>query len=364
MATSNAVPFLVDGGVKDALALEMFFGAVLDAFRDSTLLWNSVNGDGGEGGMIPPQMVASKIITEGKSWQFILGAEAPDPEYHTPGVELLGQDFAYADGNVTIDNPLAAHRDIPKDAILKSHWEVVQDQGKACGRALARDFDRKLFSIAAQAAHAAAVTKNGLTVHNGGNSVSRVGASGVAAAYPVTSTGAQNFRTDLDHLAQLMDDDNVPDGGRYIVLSNYIRRVIGQDTTIFDERFTRNVNNSLNQRVIGTMAGFNVLGKTNNIPSTNITANSWGGDVPSKYQGDFTYNGSGDGQPICLAFAGADEGRAPIGYVAAGADDMTPITTEVESDARRSTVFMKAEMMVGANILFPPCAGSIDVVSS
>lgn len=367
MTTSNATRFLAASGDDTALALEMFLGVVQENFYANTLLWNAASGDYGidtdNADNMPPQVVRGKTISSGKSWQFVQIADSIDPEYHTPGVELLGQNYAFDEGNITIDGILVSHRDIPIDQIQQAHWEVVEPIARGMGRSLARDFDRKLFVIGCKAALEAAKTKvvgsDTFTLHNGGNVVERVGAD-QTGAYPVSQTGARNFRDDLEHLAQLLDDDNVPEMGRYLVYTNYIHRVLQQDTTIFDEQFTRGNSNSLNNRVIGKIAGFNLLGRTNNLPSTNITASTWGGGVPSKYQGDFRYNGTLT-RPVALALCGAEEGQAGIGFVAASNDKLGPIYAVREHDTRRNTEFLKAQMMVGADKLFPPCAGAITV---
>lgn len=369
MATSNAVRFLADtAGDDDALAQEMFFGVVLEAFYDNTILWNAANGESGimndNADAVPNEIIRGKTVTSGKSWQFINVADAVDPHYHTPGQELLGQNYAFDEGTVTIDGILVADRDVPIDQIQLAHWDVIAPVARGIGRSLARDFDRKLFTIAAKAALESSKTKvvgsDTFTMHNGGNTVERVGATGQADAYPVSATGARNFRDDLEHLGQLLDDDNVPESGRYLVYNNYIKRVLLQDTTIFDVRYTPDNPNRLNSRVIGEIAGFMILGSSNHLPNSEISASSWGGNVPSKYHGDFAYDGTLT-QPVALALCGADEGQAPIGYVAASNDKLGPIYAVRETDNRRNTEFMKAQMMVGADILFPPCAGAIMV---
>ncbi len=368
MATSNAVRFLSDGAGDDtALALEMFMGVVLEAFYANTIFWNAANGSDGivtdNADALGPQVIRSKTITSGKSWQFVNVADANSPEYHTPGQELLGQNFAFDEGTVSIDGILVKHADIPIDQIQLAHWDIVEPVARGMGRALATDFDKKLAIIGCKAALTAARTKTvggeSFTIHPGGNIVERVGAD-ESGAYPVSATGARNFRDDLEQLAQLLDDDNVPHAGRYLVYSNYLHRVLMQDTTIFDSQFTRDNPNSLNGRVVGEIAGFRLLGRTGSLPSTNISSTSLSGNLPSKYQGDFRYNGTLT-RPVALALCGADEGKAALGYVAASNEALGPIYAVRQRDERRNTEFLKAQMMVGADVLFPPCAGAITV---
>jgi hypothetical protein len=349
MATSNAQRFLATGGDDTALALKMFWGEVLESFRASTLLWNALGGDFGVGGA-SPQVVSSKDVGPGKSWQFPLLGPDPTPEYHTPGTELLGQVFTVDEGTITIDDILVAHRDLPLDQTRMSHFDVIRPVARQLGRALAEDFDEKLFVIGIKAAQTAAVTKNGVTIHNGGNQVERTG-SGMESVYADSTSGSGLFRDDLAELAQLMDDDNVPTDNRYLFINPYMRRILRHQTNVFDRDYSDTAND-LNKRSIGLVEGFQSF-VTNHLPSTNITTG------PSKYQGDFTYNGGGNGRPLALSLCGAMEGSAAIGYVSAGG-----IRSHMEFDERRNTTFMKAQMIVGAGVLAPWCAGEVHVDDS
>jgi hypothetical protein len=353
MATSNAQRFLASGGDDRALALKMFWGTVLEAFRNKTLLWNSIGGAEGVGSEnAGTGIVASKTVDAGKSWQFPIIGDDPTPEYHTPGTELLGQAVSLTEGTITIDDILVSHYDVPLDQTQLSHFDVLEPFARKLGRSLAIDFDKKLI----QTGLIAAATAASSGFHNGGNSVERVGGT-VATAYPNTSTGASNFRKDVAELARLMDEDNVPEDSRYLVITPYIRQVLTNDTTVFNKDFSDQTND-LNTRLIGILEGFQVMKPTNQMPSTDITTG------PSKYQGDWTIDSTGTGtaylRPVALALCGAEEGQAGIGYVAA-TGEAGPIYAHRHFDERRNTTFMKAQMMVGAGVLAPYCAGSIVV---
>jgi hypothetical protein len=347
MATSNAQRFLTKDGDDRSIALTMFWGTVLEAFRAETVLWNSV-GEMGVGPNAAP-VIASRTMTEGKSWEFPIIGDDPTPEYHTPGTELLGQDVTLDKGTITIDDILVSHYDVPIDQITVSHFDVIAPFARKLGRSLATDFDKKLIITGVKAAQTAAVTG----IHSGGNVVERVAAT-QAAAYPATDTGALNFRSDVAELGQLLDEDNVPANGRFLLISPYLRRILGATTAgnnpiaVWSKDFTAG-ENGINTRTIAILEGFQVL-VTNHLPSTAITSG------PSKYQGDFTAAGTGEGRPVALALCGADEGSAGIGYVTAGG-----VQPHLEPDHRRNTTFMKAQMMVGAGVLSPWCAGEIHV---
>jgi len=348
MATSNAQRFLTQDGDDRNIALTMFWGTVLEAFKAKTLLWNAIGPEGEGTDSAPAPVVASKIVDAGKSWEFPIIGDDPTPTYHTPGTELLGQDVTLVNGTITIDDILVAHYDVPLDQTQLSHFDVIEPFARKLGRALAVDFDQKLFIMGFNAAYTAAVTN----VHNGGNVVERV-ANTSAIAYPDNTTGAGNFLSDVAEMAQLLDEDNVPEDGRYLFATPYIRRILRNNTNIFDKDYG-NSTNVLNDRAIGVIEGFTFMPTTNHIPSTNITTN------PSKYNRNFAVAGDDEGEPVALILCGAEEGSSAIGYVA-GTGAAGPIHSYREFDERRNTTFMKAQMMVGAGVLSPWSAGVIHV---
>lgn len=342
MSTSNAYRFLTSNSGSDdrLLALKMFWGEVLEAYRIATVVWDMAG-----------SVVSIKRIQAGKSWEFPILGDDPAPEYHIPGTELLGQTQQFGAGTITIDDILVGHRDVPLDQMLMSHFDVISPFAKAIGRGIAIQMDSKLLRMALLAARTAAVSG----IHNGGNIVFRQATgSTLLNAYPASTTGAANFRDDAAQLAQLMDEDNVPKAGRYLIIPPLIRRVLTKDTTLFSHDYQSGPN-VLNSRVIGELEGFQVI-VSNNMPATNLTT----GNPPSnttKYNVDARYaNASAGllGQPAGIALCGADEGSAAVGLVEA-----MGITPYMEDDGRRNTKFLKAQNFVGMGVLSPWCAGAI-----
>ena len=338
MATSNSQRFLQGQHATDDrnLALKLFWGVVLEAFRAKTVFWDNTG-----------NVIAFKNISEGKSWSFPIIGDDPTPTYHTPGVELLGQDVSMDEGTITIDDILVSHYDVPLDQIVMSHFDVIQPFARKLGRSLAIDLDKKLASIGISAARTAAVSG----IHSGGQVVERVNGTSVETAYAVSSTGAANFRADLSEMAQLFDEDNVPEDGRFAFITPYIRRVLQFDTNFFDKDLTA-VPVDLHRRILGILEGF-LLIPTNHLPITTITGTGF-----SKYNVDGAHAGA-EGEPVCLCLCGAQEGSAGIGFVQASG-----IVPHMEQDERRNTTFMKAQMYGGAGVLAPWCAGEIRVDNS
>lgn len=337
MASSNAVRFLSDGSTDFGLSLERDFkGLVLNAFRAKTIFWDNLS-----------TFAQVKVLDDGNSHQFMIGSEVAEGEDHTPGDELLGQTYSFTSGNITLDSILVRHFDVPLDQKVTSHFDVMANLAYKLGTDLAIQYDKRLIQAGLLAARTAAVSG----YHNGGNTVEGVDASGLTGEYPATAAGAEAFRQDVAELAQLMDEDNVPEDGRSLLIPPYLRRVLGASTTgalvpIFDKDVNSRPND-LNTRSIGLLEGFKVY-ITNHLPSTNITTG------PSNYQGDFSLAGS-TGQPAALALcrSGSD---AAIGVVQA-----LGLSTTIMDDERRNTTFMKAQLYMGAGTLCPWMAGEIFV---
>tara|TARA_R100000808_G_scaffold15607_3_gene35921 strand:+ start:367 stop:1425 length:1059 start_codon:yes stop_codon:yes gene_type:complete len=351
--TSLGSRFLAENGDDTAIALTGFWLSVQEAFRRKTLLWNAVGPDGVGGPAAPSSVVDSMVTSSGKSWEFPIIGDDPTPVVHTPGTELLGQQIDMSKGSISIDQILVAHSDIALDHQQMSHFPTMQKFGRRLGRSLAITFDKDLFIIGVRAANTAA----SVGFHSGGNAVNRVAAT-VAVAYPFDATGAANFYEDILTLARLMDEDDVPEDERWLTMTPRALQVLtmGNSNYIFDTDFGRTENHLMRQ-TIGVCGRFNILPTTNHLPTTNIT-----GARQSKYEGNFTP--AGTGEPVALALCGAGEGDAAIGYVAAAHPSLGPIYTYMSPDERRNTQFLKAQMMVGADILAPYCAGVIQVTSS
>lgn len=348
----NVQRFLADGGVDFGLSLKVFWGSVVEAFRNRVLLFPNYSGVNAD--QQGPQFVAHKALANTTSTQFLMFSDMPAAEEHTPGDELNGQQFEVEDGTISIDGFVTAHVEVPEDQLLASHFDVLTTVGQKLGYQLADKYDRRMFVLGLNAARTAAVTKNGRTIHNGGNKVLTSSSSTLATRYSADSTGAQNFRADAEILAQYMDEDDVPETGRYLFIPPYIRRVLMKDTTIFDIQYGQNGSpNNLNNRLIGKLAGFDILLANNKLPSSNIGIASE--PTQSKYRGDFT---NATGIPGGLALCGAMDGQAAIGSVA-----LQGIVPEMEKDIKRSVYFMKAQILMGADVMHPWCAGSIEVKS-
>jgi hypothetical protein len=394
MANSSPVRFLTDpSGANTAtdLALKVFSGIVLEAFREKTVFYDNTG-----------NIMATKVLESGKSaqWPIIGDDSGVKPEYHTPGNEILGQAVTMTEGTVTVDEILVSHLDVPFKDMEISHFDVLAPYATKLGRALAIDMDKKLGLIGLSAARTAAVS----AVHNGGKQIFRddgVSASSgqeadIKVAYPNSSVGSGRFRDDIAELAQKFDEDNVPETGRYLFIPPYIRTILRHEASTYaatsvtsgsstiqgqGNPFSKDVTSvpgDLNRRILGVLEGFNLI-VTNHMPgqfgttgnytnaavqgvASSLSTTFQGTSTPTKYRVDVTGRGANTAaaqaasKPAALALCGAQEGSAAIGMVQSAG-----LRSILQDDERRNTKFMKSQMLVGADVLAPWCAGVVGV---
>lgn len=348
MASGNAIRFLGTGSDDQALALKFYMGKFVEAPRSSIFLY-----DRG----LP--VISRQMVTAGKSFQFLMDGDIPDPEDFEPGDEMMGQQYAVEEGTITVDKYLVAHTLIPRDQFKISHFDILGRLARKHKLKIGRAYDRRLMITAAKAARATtAVTKNGLAIHSGGNSVTR-GGGAVATAYARSSTGASNFRADLRTLGGQMDVDNIDPENRYMMAQPYIKEVLQYDTTaqLFSEDYVDPETNRINQRKITLVEGFKILGwpntTTNNgpLPDQNITSGL------SKYQGNFT-PGASTGTPVAIALTNGDDGSAAVGLV-----EFEGIQHVVKYIDERLCWLVMSYALCGVGQLNPWCAGSVEVIT-
>lgn len=355
MTASNPSRILQDNGAGStrALALQMFSGLVLEAFKNKTVFYDNTG-----------NIMSLKVLQGSHSAQFpIIGddinlattsANGVVKGYHTPGTFIAGESVRMSRTSIEVDDILVAAMDVGYADLDIAHFDVLAPFAMKLGRSLAQDCDIKIAITALKAARTAAVTN----IHKGGQLVSRniAGTVTIPAGYADSSTGSGNFRADCAALALQFDEDNVPQDGRYLFIPPYIRTILRHETAIFDRDFTDTMSvGSLNDRIIGKLEGFNLI-MTNNLPTAAVTGYSAPAD---KYNLTMTTDGTGaagTGMPAAIALCGAIEGSAGVGMVQASG-----IRSVIQDDERRNTKFLKSQMMVGFGVLSPWCAGAIEL---
>ena len=249
-------------GAVDALFLKKFAGEVIVAF---------------EGTNVALERTQVRTITEGKSAQFprtgTIGAS-----YHIVGTEIKGKKMNHGEVVIVIDDALISDAFIANIDEAKNHYDVRSIYTAEMGRALAKQMDRHILQVGALAARASNVV-DGLP---GGSRIFQNSAGAPASA---------DFKGNGDHLAeaiflaaQTLDEKDVPEDDRfcYVRPAQYnalvkavknINRDWGGAGTYADGKILR-------------IAGVDIV-KTNNLPSTNITAGTVEAGTGDRYAGDF-----------------------------------------------------------------------------
>ena len=345
----NALPFLDSSTASWDLALDrLLTPIVVEGLTANVVLFDGAY-----------QAIAKFNDSQGFQGQFIQKAPDPSPaEEYTPGTEQVGDQYGFREDFISLDKMISQSAYFPINHLNVSHFEVIEPVISGKMQALARMLDFRGFVTLAKAARAtSSVTdsQGSLTVHNGGNRITRSGASFVAA-YSADSTGAANFRADADDLCLAMDNDFVPREGRVLFITPEVNRLLQRDVNIFDVRYAQDMSaNNLQRAIVGEMAGFKVVMVAGRIPSTNIN----GAAVPTKYQGNFSIGGASTaGLPVALAVGGVGQGRAPVGYRQVGS-----IVTGREYDLKRHSWFWTAGIHCGFGQMHQYTAGSIEIVN-
>lgn len=366
----NAVRFLATGSDETDLALTTRFeAAVTIAPRTGIFLFDK---------SLP--FIRRKPVPFGKSFEFVMRAFSPRAVDIIPGQEFMGQKFGYAKGSISPDYPIMHGVRIPRDQMLQSDFEVLQDQAAENVGAIEREYDFRMCVLAARGARAPSVTKDGLTVHNGGNVVTRSGSSSSADtaftnAYPYSVAGAKNARDDLRSLGNLMDLDNIPADNRWVLARTEFynallyegfnpivygtpsnQAVASGGSQVFSSDYQ--MGNSVMQRRIIELDGFKIMERRAN-------RSSGGGPMPnelistglSKFQGDFTPQAT-TGVPAAIAFAPASNGQGAIGVA-----EYEGIQSAVLWQPQSLSYLVISWMYLATDYMHPYLLGSVEVTS-
>lgn len=357
MPTPNVVPFLSDGSSELALARKIYSNNFIESFRKRSRMLMDSSG-----------LVDKRDVSGSASFRFYMFGETPEPEKeYLAGEDLNGQDYATKEGDVNVDDIIVAHKMLGLRDATVSHLNVLPQLGRENGRVVALELDRRILNQHVAAARTAAVTKNGLTIHNGGLRVYRSGGSATVStamgtAYPQSSAGAANLRDDLKQLAYLADVAQWPEDGRFIVLDSYLKNVLGYDSQAA-QLFSRdyiNGENKLVQRKVMEVDGWKILfwetrvSQGGLLPDSNINSYT----RSTKFNNNFLPQAS-DGYPAVLAFAGGGEDNASVGM-----GTWLGIQDDLDYNKRNHTWLAQSYCLTGIEKMRPWCAGTIEVRST
>ncbi len=295
----------------EALFLKMFSGEVLTIFENENVTKGRT-------------MVRS--ISAGKSAQFPVMGRA-GAYYHTPGNEILGGVIKHNEKVIGIDDLLIAPTFIAEIDEAKNHYDVRGHYSTETGRILAQTWDKHVLQVGVLAAR---------------TSVANIPGESPAGTV-ITEAVAGDFDDEVKLTAaiyqalQTMDEKNIPEMDRVI----YVRpaaywRLINNDKLISKDFSGAPGDRSM--AYIPRIGGAELV-KTNQLPSTNVTASTVEGGSRDSYVGDFT-----DTEALVMH-------KSAVGTV-----QLMDLSTNIDWDPRRLGNQIVAKFAVGHGVLRPEAA--------
>lgn len=296
----------LSGDVR-AQYLQVFTGEVLQAF-------NEINVYGAH--------TESRTIQFGKLAQWIVSWKG-SARYHTPGTEIVGDQTAFAQVNIGIDDLLIADRFVSNIDEALSQFDIRSPLSREMGMALARVFDQQLAQLCSLAARSSAF----VTGAPGGSQIT----------LPSDSYAADDLVAAIFSALTAMDQKYIPKEDRVIVVrpADFYNLINSSSRAVNWLYNQGGSNGGIGEGEIYRIGGVPLV-VSNNIPSTNVTTG------PTAYQGNFT-------KTIAHVFQ-----REAIGTV-----KLMDLAMEAEYQTRFQGTLMLARYAVGHGILRPECAVEI-----
>lgn len=240
---------------ENAVFLEIFSGEVLTVFNTKNIF---------------KDLHRVRTITEGKSASFPALGKAT-ARYHTPGTPILGSNNPKIGKRViAIDDLLISDVFIDDLEDAKLHFDVRSEYSNQLGIALSNRFDEKIARLGYLAARASATT----TDHKGGTVLKNTAAA----------TTVATLREMLFTAAQTLDEKDVPEEDRHVIVKPAQYYMLVQDTTLLNKDWGGT--GSLATANLPMIANMQIH-KSNNLPNgTNVTAKVDGEN--NSYIGNFT----------------------------------------------------------------------------
>ena len=228
---------------------------------------------------IAKETVQNRTLRNGKSLQFIYTGRMT-AEYHQPGTPILGSENPpVAEKTVLMDDLLTSSAFVYELDEVLAHYSLRSEISAKIGHALAEAYDKKVFRIIAKSAR----TAHPITASPGpepGGSVIKLGAG--------NEFNAQAIVDAFFEAASILDEKNVPSGGRFAVLSprQYYALISQVDTNILNRDFGSSQGSMNSGEGLYEIAGISIR-RSNNLPFMAGTVARVDGEN-NDYSGDFS----------------------------------------------------------------------------
>lgn len=301
-----------------SLYLDLFGGEIITAFDNATVTLDKHTIKSLSGG--------AKSYRFPKTWK----AEA---EYHTPGQELLGNDFTTGELTINVDDILVSHYAIADLDRILSHFDMRSIISKEMGTALAKVFDKNVFRQLILAAR-----DTGSSPFPGGESITDASLAATNGVYD----GIDWIDAIRDANIRLFNKDVPEDMPRYLAVTTevfdaikYAKDANGQ-YLVLNRDFQADSAGGISSRAETIKIDGVTIVKSRNIPATDESSTA---GVYSKYRGDYSNTVGVMWCPQAVATV-----------------KLMDISMENERDVRRLEDFMVAKMFVGHGTMRPEMA--------
>lgn len=313
-----------------------------------------------------PVIHRKNMTKQGITYQETQFAELPDPiKSYLGGTDIAGQGFAFDNVTFTRDTGYIMEAQVvTKQDMATAHFEMFQRFARSQTRKVKMALDQNLFITACLAARQAAKnsTATGLNFNAGGNRVTQIAAS-VTAAFPLSATGAANYRGRIRELGRAMDEDAIPSENRWGWHTPYMNEVLSFDNTgqVFSKDYIDMgvTGGDVMRREVRIVDGFKIVGERVNtttnqgsMPDQNITTGE------SRYQANFTPQAS-VGTPVFLSLVEGPDGDAAVSM--GEWEGITPFFVYIPQSF---CWLIGVAVLAGIGIFNPTCAGTVEVASS
>ena len=310
-ATPNRLGQVQNTGDDKALFLEQYGGEVLASFQDEYKLAGKVT---------------ERNISHGKSAQFpAIGTIGS--EYHVPGTEITGLNVQHNEVIVNLDPMLISHVFIPNIDEAMNHYDVRSEYTKQQGLELAKQRQLNELRCAIQAARQTSGLVEG---QDGGAVITDV----------AMLTDATKFAGSVLQARQLFDEKNIPDEDCVAVVKPALWYALTQVKDLVNRDFNPEVNGSLSQATIYSIARIPLL-KTNHLPTSDDTANT---KIQARYRADYSKT------------AGVVFHKSAVGTL-----KLLDLAVEDAYDVRRQGTLMLSKFALGHGWL--RVAGAVEIAS-
>lgn len=353
MALGNnpANPGLAGGGAR-ALAtdydlfLKVFSGEILTAFNETN---------------VAKDLIMTRTISSGKSAQFPVTGKA-NAKYHTPGADLLSGSYLsqieHQEKVITIDDMLVASTMIPRIDELKNHYDLRSIYSAELGKALAKRLDIQILKTLFAAGLTTAENVTG-----SGTGTEIVGADTMTAGGLVEA---------LFEVAKSLDDNEVPDDGRFAILTPFqYYKLLSSDNTAINKDTSSGSADAAKGR-IAEVAGIKLY-KSPHLAGVQVAVGSQDADDANTLNSPFAdtavanddagYNGDLSG--IATGGSAVNDNGFVAGHSSAvGCVKLLDLATESEYLIERQSTLFVAKYAMGLGVLRPESAVVVNTTAT